>query len=205
VTATTIDMTRATCKVLDLWNGSSNNAPPSGWETIGFDDSGWSASATPNRDFGSDGSQLNFRTIPGIGLTYTDLAPATAEAVWPTTSPSPDGLSSPFIAQTALIRWHFSISGTATVLGHAAWQGGFFSIPAGGIFYLNGVLINNGAGSALLSTFAAAFASAYVVGDNLWAAWITMTGFWFDYAWYTARFDLDIAAGGRRGWSAVIG
>lgn len=206
MTTTTIDMTRAACKVLDLWNGSSNNSPPSGWETVGFDDSGWSPSVTPNRDFGANGSQRNFRTIPGVGLTYTDLAPATAEAVWPTTSPSPDGLSSPFIAQAALIRWQFTIAGTATALGHGTWEGGFFSTPATGIFYLNGVLINNGGGGALLSTFATVFAGAYVVGVNLWAGWVQLSGFWFDYAWYTARFDLDVTtAGGRRGWASVIG
>jgi len=30
-------------KALNLWNGSSNDAPPADWETEAFDDSGWSA------------------------------------------------------------------------------------------------------------------------------------------------------------------
>lgn len=38
---------QATTKVLSLWNGSSNNAPPANWETPGFNDSGWSASSNP--------------------------------------------------------------------------------------------------------------------------------------------------------------
>lgn len=30
-------------KVLDLWNGSGNNAPPAGWTSPAFDDSAWAA------------------------------------------------------------------------------------------------------------------------------------------------------------------
>lgn len=30
-------------KVLDLWNGASNDAPPADWETTAFDDSAWNA------------------------------------------------------------------------------------------------------------------------------------------------------------------
>jgi len=33
--------TTATCEGLELWNGSSNDAPPANWNTAAFDDSGW--------------------------------------------------------------------------------------------------------------------------------------------------------------------
>lgn len=37
-------VTSATTKSMSLWNGSSNNAPPTDWETPGFDDSAWGGS-----------------------------------------------------------------------------------------------------------------------------------------------------------------
>lgn len=43
---------QSTCKVLNLWNGTSNNAAPSGWEQPGFDDSAWALSSVPDSNTG---------------------------------------------------------------------------------------------------------------------------------------------------------
>lgn len=42
----TLDLysTPSDVKVLSLWNGASNDPPPTGWMAVGFDDSSWSAS-----------------------------------------------------------------------------------------------------------------------------------------------------------------
>ena len=44
-------VTSTTTKCLSLWNGSSNNAPPSSWELASFDDSAWpyAVDAIPGR------------------------------------------------------------------------------------------------------------------------------------------------------------
>jgi len=46
---TTIENSAGTVKCLSLWNGSSNNAPPAGWQDTDFDDSAWpnAVHATP--------------------------------------------------------------------------------------------------------------------------------------------------------------
>ena len=36
-----VESGRPSAKALELWNGTSNDAPPSGWETLDFDDGGW--------------------------------------------------------------------------------------------------------------------------------------------------------------------
>ena len=39
--STEVDTIYGVGRCLSLWNGSSNDAPPSGWQTAGFDDSAW--------------------------------------------------------------------------------------------------------------------------------------------------------------------
>ena len=50
-TTTTTESTSTSIsnKVISLWNGATNDTPPSGWEDVGFDDSGWAA-AVPQPD-----------------------------------------------------------------------------------------------------------------------------------------------------------
>src|SRR6185312_14452328 len=70
-------------KTLDLWNGSSNNAPPSGWETVAFDDSAW------------------VHPVVGVGLG-NKLIPPACVPVWPV-QPASSG------TQGALFRTHFAL------------------------------------------------------------------------------------------------
>jgi len=92
-------VTRATAKVLDLWNylapPNDGNLPrPTGWEQPGFDDSGWATSATPVVNLGQFGGRL----IP-MGMYYPDRigigadrtgTPDTVEALAPWISPPSD-------------------------------------------------------------------------------------------------------------------
>lgn len=90
-------------KVLDLWNGSSNdlppfdliNDPPQDFRVIDFDDSAW---ATPVPATGGLGSSLiryhgTTRTLPNFD--------AGSQSVWPQASPTND-------SQQAIFRWHFN-------------------------------------------------------------------------------------------------
>ena len=43
------------CKALDLWNGATNNAPPTGWQINAFDDSSWPPALADSSPIGSDG------------------------------------------------------------------------------------------------------------------------------------------------------
>lgn len=75
-------------KTLDLWNGSSNNAPPSNWETTGFSDAGWTTAVVPT------------------GGTATTISGASR--LWPSGSPSNS-------TQRALFRETFTVpAGTIT-------------------------------------------------------------------------------------------
>lgn len=56
------------CKAKSLWNGSSNNTPPFGWQNVNYDDSGWSAAVIYD---------LGGHPIGG-----------TADPVWATTTPA---------------------------------------------------------------------------------------------------------------------
>ncbi len=59
-------LSSAQARTLELWNGSSNNAPPSGWEMPGFDDSAWglSAIATPEAGFTFVGQFIAPTSLP---------------------------------------------------------------------------------------------------------------------------------------------
>lgn len=54
-------------KVLDLWNGSSNNAAPANWQTVGFSDGAWATAVANSPQSGA---------ISG------------ATSIWPATSPA---------------------------------------------------------------------------------------------------------------------
>jgi hypothetical protein len=71
-----------TSKALSLWNGASNNSPPAGWETPGFNDTAWSAPANPAGAAGGSDPAALF--------------------LWPTSVPLAD-------AEQALVRQHFTL------------------------------------------------------------------------------------------------
>jgi hypothetical protein len=48
VPPTTVASAVGAGKALSLWNGSGNNPPPADWQTRGFNDSGWGATAAGN-------------------------------------------------------------------------------------------------------------------------------------------------------------
>lgn len=77
-----ITATDSTVKALNLWNGTSNNAPPDGWRELGFNDSGWASA------------------IVGNGAV---AALAGADVLWTHSTPQSNG-------QANLIRQKFTLS-----------------------------------------------------------------------------------------------
>ncbi len=63
----TIVSTAGVGKVLSLWNGASNDAPPADWETPGFDDSAWS--------------------VPVLANVHTGTPVAGTDPIWKTADP----------------------------------------------------------------------------------------------------------------------
>jgi hypothetical protein len=66
----------ANIRCQSLWNGSSNNAPPAGWYTRAYSDSGWGNPATRNA-FASGGTNEN----AGLDIWSSDPIQATGEQV----------------------------------------------------------------------------------------------------------------------------
>lgn len=61
-------------KVLNLWNGASNDAPPAGWQTIAFDDSAWNGSLSPSitsLPLPPAGAARVATRLAGVGFTRT--------------------------------------------------------------------------------------------------------------------------------------
>src|SRR3954463_16361542 len=95
-----VGLQQTTTKVLDLWNGASNNAPPANWFTTGFDDSAWPASVNPN--------------IPAVGVfsgrynptlavcNTTNGLPADAQPIAPWTTP-------PSVSASFVLRAHMTM------------------------------------------------------------------------------------------------
>lgn len=91
-------------KVLDLWNGASNDAvpydlvndPPQDFRVISYDDSAW---ATPVAATGAPNPNLLIR-YRGTTRTLPNFD-AGSQSVWPQASPSND-------SQQAIFRWHFN-------------------------------------------------------------------------------------------------
>ena len=111
VTPKTVVSAAGAGKTLYLWNGSSNDASPSGWTEVAFDDSAWGAPVAVTGGF----------TIP-VGSTR----------VWPVnrgTSASPD--------ERAILRHTFSLSAGEISSAHLSgfWDDSIVSV------WVNGTLL----------------------------------------------------------------
>lgn len=92
-----VRMLRSQCKVLDLWNGASNSAPPAGWQFPSFDDSAWSNPPLINDNF--------------VGLNFVNYQNNTTVAT-PFTPPDGDhavGVNRLSDNSRFLIRWKFTL------------------------------------------------------------------------------------------------
>ncbi len=140
--AVVIPMVRSQCKVLNLWNGSSNNGLPVGWDQVGFDDSAWpdASSFSPFQTSGgfpaAPGGEEFHRYQNGSSLATNGFhAPIDngAEAVAPWAVP-------PNQNALLVIRWRFT--GTAlptdTVVHMYRDIGGLGFGANSGLFAVNG-------------------------------------------------------------------
>ena len=71
ITPTTI-VSSTDAKALSLWNGSGNDAPPSGWNAADFDDSAWGAAVEATHDFAppSGSTAIWSSSLPQDGLEH---------------------------------------------------------------------------------------------------------------------------------------
>lgn len=193
-TSFVLAMRQYQCKVMDLWTGSTNAAPPTGWDAPGYDDSAW-----PNA---VDFSPTVFG--PTIFKEETNGADTTADA--PAASPIPYGAEkvAPWnnpssTASEYLIRWYFpgpAIVPADVVVDLICDVDGAIG---SGTFSLNGTT-----GGALLNTVQLQeLTRAIVPGGNVLALWInsgntshlpTNSGHdWFSLAMHSD--SLDVAGG----------
>jgi hypothetical protein len=96
------------CKVLSLWNGSTNVTPPTGWEDVAFNDSGWSTAVSPTFNPAHSYGSVSWSSTrwPDLPLPTSGVAidpPPGSELVSTTTSTSGNG------HVQFLIRWHFTL------------------------------------------------------------------------------------------------
>ena len=88
-------------KVLSLWNGTTHNAPPSGWDTVAFNDSTW---ATGTHAGGTLWPVTNTAT-PAVrisGAAALDGTTCTPQLVAPASLPSS-------FKEQFLVRWRFQL------------------------------------------------------------------------------------------------
>lgn len=106
-----VPMRRSEVKVLDMWNGSSNDFPPTDpnfdptndYRTYTYDDSAWASPAVPTL-VDSPLTMHRFTLDTPSSSAATRVTPDLdigAEAAWPTATPSDPN-------QWAVIRWHFN-------------------------------------------------------------------------------------------------
>lgn len=196
-------MLRADCKVLNLWNGTTNTSPPSGWEGVSFDDSGWSSppSATMNIGFSQDNQNGSVVTIS------PSLQSGGAEAVGIGTTSSNK--------EQFLVRWRFDVpEGFVTDNLIASFVAALDSGGNTGIV-TGTVKINDSTTIAVYNAAQWQSAEAALVpgAENLFAWHVNSnsgdTTRWNGNAWLAAALEspegVVAVASGRRGWAAVIG
>lgn len=93
--------------MFDLWNGSGNNAPPAGWQLVGYDDSAW----RPPIQVYPDPLDIN-------GLRGVPLGPDET-AFWPTTRSHSNA--------TVLIRFHVVLPLDATNVRALAFRAPYYT------------------------------------------------------------------------------
>jgi hypothetical protein len=204
---------RSETKYLDTWNGSSNDAPPTDWETVAFDDSGWNTVTAVPTTSGPN----NQRLAPGA-FTFMN-PPSDIEALWPSTTPSNQ-------EQGALFRWHWTFDAAEVQVGlspglvaytfYVHCSGGFssFSGPGDEVtglrVYVNGTEATTTSWQNNTSNAARQLWAAMTVpGDNLFAAGVFGTPhhqapFANNTAWIGFKLEVtEVTPGG--GWVSVIG
>lgn len=215
--ALVLDTKQSEVRCLDLWNGSSNNAVPSGWHLPNFDDSGWSFSAKPtlsNENGGfpvvSSAVWLEQKYNPSQFDDPRAALPDGLEAIWPTSTPRNPG-------QYAIFRWHFVWPSTYTITDQINFGPSVLPFFGdNGALYINGHAVPNFDSFGSITALRSLLAGVIVPGDNVFAVGVWGSHFnpgtgghdeshlaWVNSAWFAVRYIL--AAGGARAWAAVIG
>jgi hypothetical protein len=195
-----IDFKPSMFKALNLGPGGVGALPPTGWETMSFDDSAWDQAAAPAL---TEETLFNATQIPPT--IYTDTIPADGpEPIWSTTT-----MQAP--NQWSVFRGHFDLPGAYTINDIAFWQAEVDGAPFGTIFekqiYINGQSDGGNFTGIRASNMNSMMHSIGVPGDNLIAIFIwehNGADIWTDAAWWTVRIDLtEIAVG--RSYAQIIG
>lgn len=132
-----VPMLASQCKVLSLWNGSTNVTPPTNWWTTGFNDSAWSSAVSPTLNpahtYGdASWSSSTWPDLPDPPASTAVDPPPGCETVSTTTSTSGNG------HVQFLIRWRFTLPDLDYERVHTAcWTAGLIS---GGVTTSGGIL-----------------------------------------------------------------
>lgn len=172
-------------KVLNLWNGTTNNAPPANWQLESFNDSAWAVGTQANTQFAVQ-PNLGGNILP-TGALAMDYAECKPEAVAPWLAPTSG-------KEQFLIRWRVYVPGNAdraTMGANLDSGAGTSSGWSTGIVYINGV-----GGGAVMNTFSwqTALGGLRPGQLNTVALWInsgntTPLTTWDTYGWVSATLS----------------
>lgn len=186
------DFTPSMCKAMSL---TPFNLPPSGWETVGYDDSGWATAVDPV----VSGTDLkNATQIPAT--IYNDTIPVDGPLpIWTTSTPTAANIWGVF-------RLHFNLPANYTVTDIPFWGPpdwtGLFETQV----YINGIF-SSGFLGVTAANMNGTMHTRGVTGDNVLAILIwehNGAPTWGATAWWTARIAMTVAATARS-YALVIG
>lgn len=129
-----VPMFAADCKVLNLWNGTTNITPPTNWDQIGFNDSSWVSAV-------ADASGVPYNGL-GLGQGFGALGLTDASTINCVGDPVADAFHPASTSQKLLIRWYanmpsFDVNKVSMKLGSgstgtgAGWQTGTTTVNGG--------------------------------------------------------------------------
>ena len=159
-TALYIPMLQGACKVLDLWNGSSNDAPPANWHLPTFDDSAWPLATVFANPW--TGGSVSYQNGGSVALP----TPPAGAVRWQLLGPPFENAS-----QHILIRWRFTMP--QVDVSDIIVSLGYDGTAIGGLTWVNGV-----AGSLLNPGNWAAQETAWLPGSTNVVALQKNTGSW---------------------------
>jgi hypothetical protein len=184
-----VGMLRSQCKVLDLWNGVTNVAPPANWDQLSFNDSAWAAPGVPD---------ANTPGVVGPVVTGFGISPACqtntncgAQQIAPWT-----GAAEP--AAQFLVRWRFNLPASFDVNKICVSLKFDFANPGVGGWSTGLATVNNTGGVVFNALAWQNMVTHLVPGSNLIAFWINSgnganANTWGAKGWISAILSIQSA------------
>jgi hypothetical protein len=161
-----LPMKAANVKVLNLWNGTTNVAPPANWNTEAFDDSAWATAqvASTVNTFGGPITPLSGYSAAGAIQQIEGGCATPADPVAPWIAPTSG-------KENFLFRWHFDLPQFSYADIRVTQQWGY---QAGGGWSSGAVYVNGSAGGTIFTNVAGwgSQIQRFRVGRNLMAGYV---------------------------------